>query len=280
MAVTSTADGQLLDARYAKAPFWRRWYAQHERLALGLVGFVGVLALWEFVVQIGWLKRVFLSSPSLIFQAFVLEARQGTLLGHVSVSLQEFVYGFAVAAVIGTIIGLIGGWFRRASYILDPWLSALYATPDIALIPLIILVLGVGIEAKIFIVFLTSVFPVAVNTLVGVQNTDVRMLDVARSFRASQFRMFRTVVLPGTVPFILSGLRLASGRALVGVVLAELLVANEGIGFIISIAGATLNTARMMMGVLLLGLFGVLLGEGLRIVERHFDKWRPHHLEG
>ncbi len=279
MAVSQAA-GDLLDARLADAPAWRRWYVRNERLALGVAGFVSVLVLWELVVQVGWLKRTFLSSPTAIFQAFLLEARQGTLWGHIAVSLEEFVLGFIAAAVVGVTIGLIGGWFRRANYVLDPWLSALYATPDIALVPLIILVLGIDIPAKVFIVFLTSLFSVAVNTLVGVQSIDVRMLEVARSFGASRTRLFRTVILPGTVPFILSGLRLASGRALVGVVLAELLAANQGLGFMISIAGATLNTARMMVGVLILGFLGVLLGEALRRLEARFEVWRPQRFDG
>lgn len=278
--MSTSTDAALLDVRIADAPGWRRWYLLHERLALGVLGFVSVLALWEAVVQVGWLKRAFLSSPTAVFQAFLNEARQGTLWGHVSVSLQEFLLGFLAAAVVGICIGLVGGWFRRANYILDPWLSALYATPDIALIPLIILVLGIDLQAKVFIVFLTSLFSVAVNTLVGVQSTDARMLEVARSFGASQIRIFRTVIVPGAVPFILSGLRLASGRALVGVVLSELLAANEGLGFMISHAGATLNTSRMMVGVLLLGFFGVLLGEGLRRVEQRFEVWRPQRFDG
>lgn len=277
--MSTSTDAALLDVRLADVPAWRRWYLLNERLVLGVLGFVSVLALWESVVQVGWLKRAFLSSPTAIFQAFLNEARQGTLWGHISISLQEFLLGFLAAAVVGIFIGLVGGWFRRANYILDPWLSALYATPDIALIPLIILVLGIDLQAKVFIVFLTSLFSVAVNTLVGVQSTDARMLEVARSFGASQIRIFRTVIVPGAVPFILSGLRLASGRALVGVVLSELLAANEGLGFMISHAGATLNTARMMVAVLILGFFGVLLGEGLRLVEQRFEVWRPQRFD-
>ncbi|MBI2756066.1 MAG: ABC transporter permease [Chloroflexi bacterium] len=275
MAAASTGEGELLDVRLAGVAPWRRWYAQHERLTLGVLGFVSVLAFWELTVQVGWMKRVFLSSPTAIYTAFLNEARAGTLWTNISVSLLEFLLGFFIAAVVGVTIGLIGGWFRRANYILDPWLSALYATPDIALVPLIILVLGIDLQAKVFVVFLTSLFSVAVNTLIGVQSIDIRMLEVARSFGASHLRVFRTVILPGTVPFMLSGLRLASGRALVGVVLAELLAANAGLGFMINLAGSTLNTARMMVGVLLLGFFGVLLGEGLRRVEQHFEVWRP-----
>lgn len=277
--MSSAADHALLDARLAEAPAWRRWYVRNERFVLGLAGFVTVVVLWELVVQLGLLKRTFISSPSSVLQALQLEVRQGTLWGHIGVSLLEFAVGFAAAAVVGVVIGLVAGWFKRANYLLDPWLSALYATPDIALVPLIILVLGIDLAAKAFVVFLTALFSVAINTLVGVQSTDARLLDVARSFGADRLKVFTSVILPGTVPFILTGLRIAAGRALVGVVLAELLAANQGIGFMISIAGTTLDTGRMMLGVILLGLFGVLLGESLRRVERRFDAWRPSRLE-
>lgn len=276
MSITSkAADEQLLDVRLAQTAPWRRWYLRNERLLLGLVGFLVVLVVWELVVQMGWLRAVFISSPSRIWRAAALELQVGRIWGDIGASMLVYVLGFTAAAVVGIAVGLVAGWFKHANYVVDPWLSALYATPDIALAPLIILVLGIGIPSKVFVVFLTAVFVVAVNTLVGVQSTDARMFDVARSFGASRGRIFRTVVLPSTIPFIMTGLRLASGRALVGVVLAELIAANQGIGFMISLAGTTLNTARMMVGVLLLGIFGVLIGEVMRRIEARFDAWRP-----
>lgn len=279
MSVTSVSEEGLLDVRVAEAPAWKRFYLQNERLLLGLAGFVSISALWEFAVEVGWLKPIFMSSPSRIWKAALVELEQGRIWGDIGVSLLEFALGFLIAGVVGVLIGLVAGWYRRANYMIDPWLSALYATPDVALVPLIILVLGIGIESKVFVVFLTSLFSVAINTLVGVQSTEARFLDVARSFGASQLRLFRTVVLPGSVPFILTGLRLASGRALVGVVIAELIASNQGIGFMITVAGATLNTGRLMLGVVLLGTFGVLMGEVMRRVEMKFEAWRPKAVE-
>ena len=283
MSVSDSASEALLDPsagsgpaeRVAELAPWRRWYLRNERLVLGLTGFVSVLIVWEAAARLGLIKLVLLSSPTRIYDAALAEVRIGQIWGHLGVSLQEFVLGFVIAAILGVLIGFVAGWFRRANYVLDPWLAALYATPDVALVPLIILWLGIGLESKVFVVFLTSLFAVAINTLMGVQSTDIRMIEVARSFGASQLTLFRTVVLPSTVPFILTGLRLATGRALVGVVLAELIASNQGIGFMISQAGVTLNTARMMVGVILLGLFGVFLGEVMRRVEQRFDVWRP-----
>jgi ABC-type nitrate/sulfonate/bicarbonate transport system permease component len=279
LSVSSTEQEKLLDIRIAEASAWRRWYLRNERLLFGLIGFFSVVIAWELAVRFGLLKLIFISSPSKIVEAAQLEVRQGRIWGDIGVSLLEFSLGYLIAAVLGIVIGLVAGWFRRANYIVDPWLSALYATPDIALVPLIIIVLGIGLWAKVFVVFLTALFSVAVNALIGVQSTEPRLLEVATSFGASRFRVFRTVVLPSAVPFILTGLRLAAGRALVGMVLAELIAANQGIGFIISVAGATLNTGRLMLGVVLLGAFGVLLGEILRRVEQRFEVWRPQRAE-
>jgi ABC-type nitrate/sulfonate/bicarbonate transport system permease component len=279
LSVSSTGQETLLDVRVAEASAWRRWYLKNERLLFGLIGFFSVVIAWELAVRFGFLKLIFISSPSKIVEAAQLEVRQGRIWGDIGVSLLEFSLGYLIAAVLGIVIGLVAGWFRRANYIVDPWLSALYATPDIALVPLIIIVLGIGLWAKVFVVFLTALFSVAVNALIGVQSTEPRLLEVATSFGASRFRVFRTVVLPSAVPFILTGLRLAAGRALVGMVLAELIAANQGIGFIISVAGATLNTGRLMLGVVLLGAFGVLLGEILRRVEQRFEVWRPQRAE-
>lgn len=265
----------LLDVRVAQAPAWQRWYLRNERLVIGLVGFLCVIAAWQVAVWLGLLKLIFISSPLRIIEAAALEVNQGRIWGDIWISFQEFALGFLCAAVVGIVVGLVGGWFRRANYIVEPWLGALYALPDVALVPLIIIVLGIGLQAKVFVVFLTAVFSVAVNALLGVQSTEARLLDVARSFGASRLMLFRTVVLPSSVPFILTGLRLGSGRALVGMVLAELIAANQGIGFMISVAGATLNTGRLMLGVILLGMFGIVLGEALRRVELRFEVWRP-----
>lgn len=275
MAVSDGGSEQLADIRLAQTSPIYRWYLRNERPVLGVIGFISVLALWELATQMGWLRLVYISAPSRIWASAVTEFRVGRIWGDIGVSLTQFILGFLAAGIVGVIIGLIAGWSRRASYIIDPWLSALYATPDVALVPLIILWLGIGLPSKVFVVFLTSLFPVAVNTLIGVHSTDPRLLDVAKAYGANHVTLFRTVIIPTTVPFILTGLRLASGRALVGVVLAELIASNQGIGHMISVAGSTLNTGRLMLGVLLLGMFGVVLGEVIRRVERRFDVWRP-----
>jgi len=247
-----------------------------ERLLYGLIGFAIVLPLWELVVLAGLIKRVTLSSPSLIATAAVNDlVINGTLWPHLFASSQQFVLGLGLALLTGVPLGLALGLFRRLNYFLDPWLSAIYATPTIALVPLIVLVLGLGLESKIFIVWLQAIFVIVVTTMAGVRAAEARYLDLAKSFRASRWLTFRSVILPSSFPFILTALRLGATTSLVGVVIAEFFAANKGIGFYINFSGTTLRTDRVMLGVIVLGLFGVAMGEGVRRLERRFEKWRP-----
>jgi ABC-type nitrate/sulfonate/bicarbonate transport system permease component len=247
----------------------------NERLVLGVLGLVLVLALWEVGSAVGYLNRVIMSSPSGVLRALVREIERGEIWSHIGVSILEFVLGFILATVVGVLIGFVAGWWRRANYLLDPWITILYSTPTVALIPLIILFLGIELGSKVFIVFLISLFPVIVNTLIGVQSTGRALLDVARVFGASPVKQWVSVVVPGSVPFILTGLRLAGVHGMVGVVVAELVAGNEGIGFVINRAGASLQSGTVMLGILFLGLWGVLFGEAIRRVEARFEAWRP-----
>lgn len=247
-----------------------------ERLVFGLLGFAIVLPLWELIVHLEMVKRVTLSSPSLIFEAALKDLSiGGALWPHLARSSQQFVLGLGLALLSGVPLGLALGLFRRLNYLLDPWLSAIYATPTIALVPLIVLVLGLGLESKIFIVWLEAIFVIVVSTMAGVHAAEARYLDLARSFRASRWLTFRSVILPSSFPFILTAIRLGTTRGIVGVVVAEFFAANAGIGFYINFSGTTLRTDRVMLGVIILGLLGMAMGEGVRRLEQRFEKWRP-----
>jgi NitT/TauT family transport system permease protein len=247
-----------------------------DRVKYGLIGFVVVLPLWELVVRLGYIKRVTLSAPSLILETAAEDLIiNGTLWPHLFQSSQQFVLGLGLALITGVPLGLALGLFRRLNYFLDPWLSAIYATPTIALVPLIVLVLGLGLESKIFIVWLEAIFVIVVSTMVGVRASEARYLDLAKSFRASRWLTFTSVILPSSFPYILTALRLGTTRALVGVVVAEFFAANKGLGFFINFSGTTLRTDRVMLGVIILGLLGVVMGEGVRRIERRYEKWRP-----
>ncbi len=273
-----TVGSQDLTRSRTPHPSVRRLRLPHinDRVKYGLIGFLIVLPLWELVVRLGFVRRVTLSSPSLILETAVEDLIiNATLWPHLLQSSQQFVLGLGLALITGIPLGLALGLFRRLNFFVDPWLSAIYATPTIALVPLIVLVLGLGLESKIFIVWLEAIFVIVVSTMAGVRASEARYLDLAKSFRASRWLTFRSVIVPSSFPYILTGLRLGTTRALVGVVVAEFFAANKGLGFYINFSGTTLRTDRVMLGVILLGLFGVILGEGVRRIEKRYEKWRP-----
>jgi NitT/TauT family transport system permease protein len=256
-----------------------RWLARlrsaNERVFYGVVGFVGLAVFWEIAANTGIFRKSLLSTPSAIWTAAFGDFGSGLIWPHIATSATEFVVGFVVSVIIAIPLGLAIGWFRRVDYFFNGLLSGLNATPNVALIPLIVLVAGIGLESKVIVVFLSAFFAIVVTTFAGVQSTARRHLEITRSFGGSRWLAFRTVALPSTFPFILSGIRIGLGRALVGVVSAEFITANQGLGFYIGFYGTFLDTSRVMLGIVLFGVFGVALGEMLRVVERRFEVWRP-----
>ncbi len=247
----------------------------NERLLIGSAGFVIVLVVWQIASNLGLVRKLLLSSPLLIWNVAVSDFSKGTIWPHIGISLAEWIIGFGISVVIGVTVGLAIGLFKRFDYLVSMWLTAVYNTPVVALVPLIVLIGGVGMEAKVVVVFLIAVFAILLSTVAGVRAVDRRYLEIAKSFGASRSRVLISVILPSTVPFILTGLRVGAGRALVGVVVAEFIIASEGLGFFVTYSAGMLDTPRMYEGLFLFGIFGIALGEIVRVIERRFDVWRP-----
>ena len=276
MAAHDEAQELLLDVRVAEASRIYKIYLANEKKILGSVAVAIFLIIWELVGNVfQWINPMFMSAPSLIFKAGYEMFRSGEIYHDLYVSGVEFLGGYFLAAAVGIPFGIMTGWYKRMSYIFDPFVNALNATPRVALLPLVIIWLGIGILSKVGIIFLGAVFSILINTRDGVKTTPVNLLNAARSFGASEWMVFKTVVLPSTIPFILTGLRLAVGRALVGVLVGELYAATAGIGFMITVAGATFQTDKVFVGVGIFALSGMIGMELLTKVERRFDKWRP-----
>ena len=266
----------LLDVRVADASRWYKFYLNQEKKILGTLSVGIFLIIWELTGNVfQWINPMFMSSPSLIFKAAVEMFRSGEIYHDLYVSGIEFLGGYFLAAAVAIPFGILVGWYKRMSYVFDPFINAMNATPRVALLPLVIIWLGIGILSKVGIIFLGAVFSILINTRDGVKTTPLNLLNAARSFGASEWMVFKTVVLPSTVPFILTGVRLAVGRALVGVLVGELYAATAGIGFMITVAGATFQTDKVFVGVGIFALSGMIGMELLTKIERRFDRWRP-----
>jgi ABC-type nitrate/sulfonate/bicarbonate transport system permease component len=271
-----TAQEVLLDVRVADAARWYKFYLNQEKKILGTLSVGIFLIIWELTGNVfQWINPMFMSSPSLIFKAAVEMFRSGEIYHDLYVSGIEFLGGYFLAAAVAIPFGILVGWYKRMSYVFDPFINAMNATPRVALLPLVIIWLGIGILSKVGIIFLGAVFSILINTRDGVKTTPLNLLNAARSFGASEWMVFKTVVVPSTVPFILTGLRLAVGRALVGVLVGELYAATAGIGFMITVAGATFQTDKVFVGVGIFALSGMIGMELLTKIERRFDRWRP-----
>jgi len=275
MAQTAQEE-QLLDVRVAEASDAYKFYLNNEKLILGSISVAIFLLAWETVGNwAGLINPMFMSAPSLIFKAAWQLFSSGEIWNDLRVSGIEFGWGYLLSVVVGVPFGIATGWYKKMAYTFDPFINAMNATPRVALLPLVIIWLGIGILSKVGIIFLGAVFPILINARDGVKTTPYNLLTAARSFGATEWQIFRSVVLPSTLPFIITGLRLGVGRALIGVMVGELYAATAGIGFMITVAGATFQTDKVFVGVAIFAVTGMVSMELLSRLEARFDKWRP-----
>lgn len=251
------------------------FFTEHRRLWLALCSFFFLIGTWEFALTYLFpLDPFFFTKPSLIGVAFK-EQVQGSKLWHdLAVSSQAFLWGFSFAVAVGIPVGLVMGWRKRVEYALDPFLTALYASPLIALAPLFIIIFGVGVLGKAALVFLLAIFPFIFNTFAGVKSTDALLINVIRSFGGTEKDLYLKVILPSTMPYIIAGARIAIGRGLVGIIVGEFYAASEGIGFAISQAGDTYRLPDMFVGIIILSLIAIVLTELMRRLELTLAPWR------
>lgn len=232
-----------------------------------------VLTLWQVIG--GMINPIFLSTPTKIAAAFINTIQSGELPAAVLVSLGVTAAGFLAALIVGIPIGLLMGRFRTAEYLLDPYVNALYVVPRIALIPLIIIWAGLGIPAQIIVIFGTTVFPILLSTYAGVKNVESRLIETAFAFGASEKQLFFKVIIPGSVPFIMSGLRLGIGQAVIGMIVAQMFLGIAGMGFMLTNYGNQFATDYVFVVVLSLAALGIILTEIVKFIERQFNHWRP-----
>ena len=232
------------------------------------------LILWEIVGRFVVTNPIHFAPLSKVLAVGWTLLMNGTLLHHLAVSSVEFGFGFALASVFGIGIGLLMATNRIAQDILDPWVSFFYSSPLVALMPFYLLIFGVGLSSKIAIVFTIAIFPILLNAFVGIRSTDPHLLEVAAAFNCTRRQIFSKILLPASLPYILVGLRLGIGRALTGVVVGELFASQAGLGFMITAAGLSFDTATVFLGVLIFSVIGLILMEGLKWLERWMAPWR------
>lgn len=246
--------------------------ALKNKWTLRLLSLCAVFSLWQYAGS--RMNPVFLSTPVAIFEAGVKVITSGELPSAMLISLGVVAAGFSAAIAVGVPLGLFMGRSRYAEYLLDPYVNALYVVPRIALIPLIIIWLGLGVQAQIAVVFGTSVFPILISTQTGVKNVGQNLIETARAFGAKEYDLVRKIILPASVPFIMSGLRLGIGQAIIGMIVAQMFLGISGMGFMLVNYGNQFATDHVFVVVLALAALGVVLTEAVRLVENRFSYWR------
>ena len=249
----------------SKTPFW--WQRSFFRYGFLIL----IVAVWELVGPL--VNPILFSHPSKIAVAFYELTVSGELAYYAGESLEILFYGLGIAILVGVPLAVLMARFKPVDWALELPVNALYSTPIVALVPLLVLWFGIYMQAKVIVVFLFAVFPILINTYQGVRECDKNMLEVARSFRSPEWRMWQDVLLPFALPYIAAGIRLAIGRGLVGMVIAEFYTTISGLGFMITRYANIFETDKTFVPVILLMFLGVGLTASLKWVERRIAPW-------
>ncbi len=250
------------------------WFKRRS-LILGSLTVVAFFSMWEALFE--WfipLNTFVMSKPSLIMTGWAIDVAEGQMLSDLIVSGKPLLFGFGGAAIVGIFIGTMMGWRTRVGYSLDPLMTALYASPLVAVAPLMIIAFGVGVTGKAILIFLLCVFPFVFNTYSGVKSVEQILVSVVRSMGGKPRHIYMKVIVPSVLPFIIAGARYAVGRALVGVLVGEFYAATAGIGYRIAWYSDMFELSRMFAYIFTMMVLAVAFTEGMRWAERSAFPWR------
>ncbi|SHJ92359.1 NitT/TauT family transport system permease protein [Aureimonas altamirensis DSM 21988] len=250
--------------------------AAASTIGCGLPAMLAFALLWEMAPRLGWINALFFPPLSRVLASLGDMIASGLIVQHLGISLQRAAIGFLLAVAVAIPLGLLMGRYTLFERMSDFLVQTLRNTSQFALLPVFILVLGIGEASKIAITFYAAVFFLLVNTIVGVKSTDPLLLKAARSMGTSDWDLFRKVILPSAIPSIVAGARLGVKSSLFSVIAAEMLAAQSGIGFLIQNSSLMLQTDRMYAGILTLTIAGLLLNYALVAFERRATRWQPH----
>lgn len=252
-------------------------YGRYRAFWRGLASLAIGVVMWEAAAR--YLNApLIVVPPSRVFHTFVTLLANGELGRHVLISAQEFVLGFGLAAIVGILLGALIGVSDMARDVLEPWLSALYATPVVAFAPLFVIWLGIDLASKVAVAFLLASLPIVINTSAGIRTADQHLVDVARSFAATRGQIFAKILLPNALPFIIAGLRLGVGRAIIGIVVGEFFGARGGLGYMILNSAQLFDTSSLFVATVILAVAGMASVFGLQALERRLAPWREYSI--
>jgi len=249
---------------------------RYAHVLLGLAGIALFLAVWSAVSLLELVPEYLVPAPQLVATSLYGLFASGAIIPHLWFSAQEFLIGYSLAAASGVAVGLLMGWYKRVNYLLDMLVSALYSTPRVAFVPLFLIFFGViGIWKTAATVFIMAFFPVLISTVAGVRSCEESYVKVGRALNATDSQLVRDVVIPGSFPSIIAGLRLATSLGLTALVVGDLYGAQAGLGYLLFLYGNAFRTAEMMAVILVFSIAGLLVNMILKRIENTLSAWRP-----
>ncbi|HIU76579.1 MAG TPA: ABC transporter permease [Candidatus Pelethocola excrementipullorum] len=272
------ADKKTLEAGLAS---WKKQKKNEgiKYIFLSAAGILSVLIIWQLVVMVGLVDEKMLPAPTKILDTLLFKvgnkAPDGNmLLVNIIASLQVALSGFLVAIVVGVPLGLLMGWWTYADRFIRPIFELVRPVPPIAWIPLVVVWMGVGLKAKALIIFFTAFVPCVINSYTGIKLTDQTLINVSRTFGASNFEIFRKVGIPSSLPMVFAGIRVAIGNSWSTLVAAEMLAASAGLGYMIQIGRTVARPDIVIVGMVVIGAIGAILSMFLSKAEKYFLRWK------
>ena len=235
---------------------------------MGIAAPLGLCVIWEIAARLHLIDTRFFPAPSSIFGTMGQLLKNGQLESNTWASLVRLFWGFLLGAIPALILGLVMGLYRPVRVLIEPLVLATYPIPKSAILPLILLIFGLGEPSKIVMVAIGAFYPIVINTVSGVLQIPQIYLDVGSNFQASRWNMFRTIALPGALPFIMTGMKIGAGLSLILIAVAEMIGAQSGLGFMIWNAWQILSVNTMYVGLIVIAVIGFVITLGLNELER------------
>ncbi len=246
----------------------------NKELLRGIYSIVGGVVIWEILARLLLDDELLIPPPSSVLRSLWSLTVSGKLNQHFAATLLEFTYGFSTACVIGVLLGYLMGRYKWVDEIMDPWIATLYSIPIIAIVPIIIIWFGIGMVSKIIVVFKITVVAIMLNTAAGIKSLDPIWLELAKSMRLNSWETTFKIRFPAAFPHIITGMRLGVGRALLGVIVAELMASNAGLGYLLRDASETWDSPKLFVTIILLAAMGLISFHLIKKFEHRIAPWR------
>lgn len=259
-------------AQYKQVSFFSQ--PLRKDILRGCISIFAGLLIWEILARLLLENELLIPPPSSVLRSFWRLAVSGQLNKHFAATLLEFTYGFTTATIFGIVVGYLMGMHRWFDEVMEPWIATLYSIPIITVVPLIIIWFGIGMVSKVIVVFKITAVAIILNTAAGIKNLDPMWLELAKSLRLSRWETTYKIRFPGALPYIITGMRLGVGRALLGVVVAELMAANAGLGYLLRDSSETWDSPKLFVTVTLLAVIGLLSFNLIKRLEQKIAPWR------